>query len=124
MSRNKSKGTGFETDVVKYLREKLGDDRIERRALSGKNDRGDVSGIHLHGQRVVIECKNKQRMSLSEWCDEAEDERTNDGAGFAFVAHKRRGCGEKRMGETYVTCTLETLAAILAGTRELLEGDR
>ena len=124
MSKSKRKGTSFEVQVVDYLRWALGDDRIERRALSGANDRGDVSGVYLRGKRVVLECKNKQRMELSEWVDEAEDERRNDGAEFAFVVHKRRGRGEAKMGETYVTCTLETLAAVIVGGRELLGYDR
>ena len=122
MSRQKDKGTRFETQVASYLARVLGDGRIEKRRGDGANDRGDITGVFLPGERVVIECKNKQRMELSEWVEEAERERGNDGAEFAFVVHHRRGCGDARMGETYVTCTLETLAAVLAGTRRLLEG--
>lgn len=124
MSKEVEKGTAFTSDVVGYLRDALGDDRIERRALCGANDRGDVAGVWLRGKRVVLECKNRKRMELSEWVDEAEVERRNDGAGYGFVVHKRRGCGKAKMGETYVTCTLETLAAIIVGGRELLGYDR
>ena len=62
MSESKRKGTSFETQVVNYLRWALGDDRIERRALSGANDKGDVSGVLMRGKRGVLECKNKKRM--------------------------------------------------------------
>lgn len=117
MSRQKEKGTQFERQVVDYMRSRLGDDRIERRAMSGVNDRGDVSGVYLRGKGVVIECKNHRRMELSQWLDEAEAERGNADAEYAFVVHKRKGCGEKSMGETYVTCDLETLCAIIAGSR-------
>lgn len=123
MSKQKQKGSSFEQQVVDYLSTVLDDDRIERRTTSGKNDRGDISGIRIHGERVVIECKNHAKMELSQWLDEAEVERGNDDAGFAFVVHKRKGRGDKRMGETYATCTLETLAALIAGNREVLGGD-
>ena len=122
MSKQKRKGTSFEADVVAYLRHALCDERIERRALGGINDRGDVAGVVLRGGRCVIECKNHQKMELSKWLDEAEAERGNDDAEYAFVVHKRRGCGQASMGDTYVTCTLETLAAIIAGSRSLLGG--
>ena len=123
MSYAKRKGSSFEQQVVDYMREALGDQRIERRVSNGANDRGDVSGVYLRKRPVVIECKNKQRMSLGEWVDEAEVERGNADAEFAFVVHKRRGCGEANMGRTYVTCDLETLCAVIAGARALLENE-
>ena len=117
MNRSKDKGTSFESQVVEYMRNRLQDERIERRTLSGKNDRGDVSGIYIRGKACVLECKNHRKMELSTWMDEAEEERGNADAEYAFVIHKRRGCGEKRMGETYVTTDLETLCALIAGSR-------
>ena len=48
-SRQKAKGTRFESSVVRYMREALGDDRIERRALHGTQDMGDIYGIRAHG---------------------------------------------------------------------------
>lgn len=116
MSRNQQKGTSFESDVVAYLREHLGDDRIERRARSGAKDRGDVTGVRtVTGERVVIEAKNVARMDLSGWVDEAEVERGNDDAAVGVVAHKRVGRGRARMGETYVTMTLRDLTVLLGG---------
>ena len=121
MSKQRKKGTSFEKQVVDYMRRRLGDERIERRACSGANDRGDVAGVYLRGKPVVVECKNHARMELAAWMDEAEAERGNADAEFAFVVHKRRGCGDKNMGETYVTCDLETLCAVIAGSRWHLE---
>lgn len=121
MSRNKSIGTTLETLFVRFMACVLGDERIERRALSGTKDRGDVSGLTLRGKRVVCEVKNHRRMELAAWLDEAEVERGNDDAEFAVVVHKRRGCGAKRAGQNYVTMTWETFAAIIAGAHELLE---
>ena len=120
MSRQKDKGSRFEKEVVDYLRWELYDDEgtIERRVLGGTNDRGDISGVRIHGRKAVLECKNCKRTEMAKWLDEAEVERGNDDAEYAFVVSHRRGCGEKRMGETYVTCTLRTFAALVAGGRK------
>lgn len=120
MSKSKQKGTAFEVQVADYLSCVLGDDRIERRTLGGANDRGDIAGCSIRGGRVVIECKNCKRSELAKWMDEAEMERGNDGAEFAFVVHKRKGCGAANMGRTYATTDLETLAALMVGRRDLL----
>ena len=122
MSKSKDKGSQFESQVVAYMRRVLGG-CIERRVQAGRNDRGDVSGVFLHGRRCVIECKNHARMELAAWLDEAEAERGNDDAGYAVVVHKRRGCGEKGMGGTYVTMDLRTFCAIVANGPEYLEED-
>jgi hypothetical protein len=112
----KQAGTKFESDVVRYLRERLGDDRIERRAKSGAKDRGDIAGVRTAlGERVVIECKDVARMDLSGWVNEADIERGNDDAAVGMVAHKRRGYGPAQMGGTYVTMTLDDVAALLVG---------
>jgi len=99
----------------------LGDGRIERRVNHGTKDRGDIAGLMVRKRRAVVECKCCKRMDLSGWVEEAETERANDDAEFGVVVHKRRGYGAKRMGGNYVTMTLETFAAIVAGAHELLE---
>ncbi len=63
MSRNKQKGTAFETLVVRWLAEN-GFPYAERRALAGTHDCGDVTGI----PGLVIECKTtKPCRSRSGW---------------------------------------------------------
>ena len=121
MSKERRKGSAFEQQTVDYLARVLEDRRIERRTMGGTNDRGDVSGVFIRGRRAIIECKNCKRMELAQWLDEAEEERANDDAEFAIVVHKRRGCGEKSFGGNYATMSLETLAAIIAGARGLLD---
>ena len=54
----KAAGTRFETSIANALATALDDDRIERRARNGSKDRGDIAGVRLHSQRVVIECKD------------------------------------------------------------------
>ena len=121
MSKQKTKGSAFERQAVDYIARRLGDDRIERRALSGTNDRGDISGLYFRGKRMVVECKNHKRMELAEWIDEAEAERGNDGAEYKAVLHHKRNTGEKRFGRNYVTMELDDLLAMIVGGRDYLE---
>lgn len=107
-------GTTFETLVARYLAEHV-DDRIERRARTGANDRGDISGLRAWTQRVVVECKNTSRPSLAAWAQEAETERGNDDALAALIAHKRHG--NNKPGDQWVTMTLANLVALLTGHR-------
>ena len=124
MSKEGRKGASFEQLVADYLAAALQDDRIERRVKHGTNDRGDIAGLRIRGKRAVVECKNHQRMELAAWLDEAERERGNDDAEFGIVVHKRRGCGKAKFGQNYATMTLETLAAIIAGGKELINAEQ
>lgn len=115
----KDAGTRFETLVAGYLRSALGDDRIERRRLAGAHDRGDLAGVRLRGREVVVECKDCTQQRMPEWLREAEAERGNADAAYGVVVSKRRGVGDP--AGQYVTMTLRTFAAMLAGGPELLE---
>ena len=120
MSKQKRKGTAFETDAVEFLSRRLSSEEgaIHRLAQHGTNDEGDIWGLFTHGKRLVAECKNCKKMTLSQWIDEAEAERGNADALAAIVIHKRRGKGAKQFQETYVSMTLEDFCAILTGERE------
>lgn len=91
MSKSKAKGTAFESGVVRWLREFLEDDRIERRALHGSQDMGDVYGLYAHGYEGIAECKSYKGFSVSksalmaEWFAETIDERENADADFALL---------------------------------------
>lgn len=106
MSKSKSKGTGWETAITRYL---LGEGfpHIERRALSGTSDRGDLAGI----PGWVIEAKNCQRTELAAWVDEAAIEQANDGAEFSAVWHHRRGKAAPADG--FVTLSGATFVRLL-----------
>jgi hypothetical protein len=54
MSKSKQKGTLAETAVAQYLKQFWSN--VERRALAGINDKGDISGVH----DFVIEIKNQK----------------------------------------------------------------
>ena len=106
MSAAKQKGTAAETAVVTYLSQFF--DRVERRTLSGKNDKGDIS----LDKDFVIEVKNHQRMELATWCDEAITEKANAGARFGVVWHKRTRKGSP--GDWYVTMSGEDFTNMVA----------
>ena len=78
-NRPKKIGTGFETAVCRYLRERLQDDRIERRALHGSKDCGDIYGLYAHGFDGIAECKAhkswNQPARLAEWREQTLAER-------------------------------------------------
>lgn len=118
MARNRrsarAAGTRFERHIADYLARHV-DDRIDRRAKTGARDKGDIGGIRLHGQRVVLEAKDCSTISLAGWMTETEAERINDGALFGAVVHKRRGKGNP--GDQWVTMTVRDLAALLSGFR-------
>lgn len=109
----KAAGTRFESAVAAYLAAALGDDRIERRARTGAKDRGDVSGVRLHGQRVVIECKNTARLNLSGWVAEAHQEAAHDDAIVGIVISKRHGVGDP--ARQWVHMELKDFVALLTG---------
>lgn len=114
----KSAGAWFEGLIAKYLAERLDDDRIERRRLQGANDRGDVASLRVHGQRVVVECKEYGgRYLVGTWLLEAERERRNDGDALAgIVVAKRRGT--RNPEDQVVLMTMKDFTSLLTGTRE------
>ena len=107
---SKERGSRFEVEVVDFLRNN-GFPGVERRAMRGSRDTGDVSGL----PGWVLEVKNCRAMSLGEWVAEAEKEAKNaqNGAENAVswaVVHKRR---QKGPGGAYVTLSLELFANLL-----------
>ena len=111
----RSAGTRFERQVADALAQALDDDRVDRRVKNGAKDRGDISGIRLHGQRVVLEVKDCSRLDLPGWTAEAQLEAGNDDALVGLVVHKRRGTADPM--RQWVTCTVADLVAILTGQR-------
>lgn len=91
MSRNKAKGTAAESAVRDFLQES-GWPSIERLALSGGRDRGDLTGM----PGWVHEVKNHKSYSFSEWLKETEEERVNAGAKYGALWVKRHGKGQPR----------------------------
>lgn len=112
----KAAGSRFNREVADHLAAKI-DDRIDRRVTTGAKDKGDISGVRLHGQRVVVECKDYGgRLEVGTWLKEAEVERQNDGDALAgLVVAKRRGTTNP--DDQIVLMTLRDLVALMTGVR-------
>jgi len=80
---NKTKGSQFETDVMKWLR-KAGV-MAERLSKAGAKDEGDIVTV-IAGETYILELKNRATLSLPEFWREAQVEALN----YA----KARGIGE------------------------------
>lgn len=110
----KQAGSRHERVSADYLAEHV-DDRIDRRVKTGAADKGDIAGLRVHGQRVVLECKDTAKISLGTWANEAETERINDSALATAVIHKRHG--KAAPGDQWVTLTLRDFVALITGVR-------
>jgi len=86
MNKSKQKGTAAESAVVKTMNAN-GWEAVERRALQGALDKGDIAGL----PRVVIEVKDQNALSFGPWLKEAQVERDNAQADIGVVWAKRRG---------------------------------
>lgn len=106
MSKSKQKGTSAETAVVNWLVSK-GRKHVERRALSGLLDRGDIAGV----PGVVFEVKNHKEMKLSAWLKELEVEMANDKADTGVVIHKKVGTTD--VGKWYATMPVDVWYKLL-----------
>lgn len=109
----KQAGSSFERSIADYLAEFLDDERVDRRVKRGVKDRGDISGVRVHGQRVVVECKNCSKLDLPGWVRESQTEAGNDDALVGVVVHKRRGTTDP--GSQWVAMELRDLVALLTG---------
>ena len=114
MSKQKKKGTAFESATAAYFSERLGY-QVERRTLSGINDRGDLAGVRTKdGRELVIECKDHRVYELAEWMREARREGVNAGTLGVVVFHAA-GVGLGRMGDQYVLMGLSELCDLIGG---------
>ena len=111
---HRRKGSSFERLIADYFKAN-GFPFADRRVKTGAKDRGDVGGVHVHGQPVVLEAKNTSRTELGTWAGEAEVERLNDDALVGVVVHKRHGKGKP--GDQWVTMTVDDFVAVLTGNR-------
>ena len=119
MTRNrasaKAAGAKAEREVAEYLAAALDDDRIERRVRNGNRDRGDIGGVRVRGERLVVEVKNCARTDLAGWITEAQVEAGNDDAVAGIVVAKRKGTTD--VSRWYVHMTVAELVAILTGQK-------
>lgn len=94
---NGRKGAQFETDVMRWFREN--EAVAERLTKAGAKDEGDLY-VFLQGKTYIMELKNRKKLDLPEFWDEAKIEAVNyaKARGLqqvppAFVIVKRRNHG-------------------------------
>lgn len=108
---SKVKGTRWEREVADYLDSQL-PYQVERRALHGTEDRGDILITGGPGADFALECKNTLDWSkkLSKFLREAEAEADNANVPFGAVIVKRR---QHSVGDAYVVVSLRQFAEML-----------
>ena len=114
-NKNKSKGTSFETLIVKYLRERSFK-RAYRPATKGGYDTGDINGITGSNRQAIVQCKNQRKFDLSGWLNDAVSQAQQEEVGgnaLPVLVVKRPGVGEKSLGDTYAVMRLEDLSSLL-----------
>lgn len=89
VNKPKIKGTAAESAFVKNERVLASFPAVERRALSGVNDMGDVSGA----PGLVFEIKNHKAYHFAEWLKETEVEKANAQADFGILIVKPNRVG-------------------------------
>jgi Holliday junction resolvase len=80
MSKSRAKGTGFENDVVEFLRE---NGFVKAKRLPFSSPLGDIQGTP-----IVLEAKNQKTMKLPEWLEQAAKSGAKAGL-LCAVVHKR-----------------------------------
>lgn len=107
MSKQKQKGTLAETAVVSYLNKFF--KNVERRALNGQYDKGDVSGIN----GFVIEIKNHKTYKLPEWLNETEQERQNADVPYGLLIVKPNKIGVTNVNKWWGIMPMEQIVGLI-----------
>jgi hypothetical protein len=110
----RSIGTAWESAVVSHLANAHGFATVERRALHGNRDIGDLTGL----PGFLIGCKNERTIRLSTYMDELQVQKGNLVRGrdvVPFEVVKRRGKGP---GRAYVVVELDEFVPVLRAMTE------
>jgi len=111
VSAARQKGTLAESAVARWL-VRLGY-AVERRALHGNADRGDIIGV----PNWTIEIKNVRTPYYQAWLREAEAERKNAGTEYTVVLHKPHGVSVDHPEEWVAVMSAGQWAAITKALR-------
>ena len=107
MSKSKQKGTLAETAVADYLKQTFS--AVERRTLSGANDKGDIAGV----PNCVVEVKNQRTYKIHAWMKETETERINAEADLGILVIKPNGVGVSKVNQWWAVVSLETITKLI-----------
>ena len=109
MSRSRDIGTAWETTLVRYFQSE-GFPDVERPALSGRNDKGDL--INIPGW--TLEAKAEKRITLSDYMKELEREQAVGATKYGCVIVKKRYAN---VSEAYTVMPLRSLVVIMKELR-------
>ncbi len=84
-TKSKKRGSEYEARVRNFMAGSLGQPGIERRALHGVNDMGDIFGIDVHGFSCIAECKSVRRPDIDAYRAETLSERDAAGADIGVL---------------------------------------
>lgn len=115
MSKQRQKGTSFETAAVNWLAEH--GVAARRLPLAGTKDAGDIA---VDAWGLNLEAKNCRTLALGAWVGEADAESVHAGRPVLVLA-KRVGKGSP--GEAYVVTPLRVLAQLLGATMSTEAGN-
>lgn len=107
LSKAKQKGTSAESALVKFLKRSF--PLVERRALTGSQDQGDIAGT----PNLVWEVKNQKTYKFSEWLKETKVETANANADFGFLIVKPNGIGLEKTGSWWAIMDMDQLVTLL-----------
>lgn len=85
-STAKAKGRETENSFVQWMWDRW-NRVVERRRLTGAQDKGDISGW----PDVCVEVKSGAKVSIAKWLSELEDEMKNSESRYGFVAVRPPG---------------------------------
>ena len=110
MSKSKQKGTSAESAFVKAECVTNVFPHVERRALAGVNDMGDVSGM----VGLAVEIKNHKSYKFPEWIKETEVERVNAKADYGILVVKPNGVGLNSVDQWWAVMPVGAMMKLLS----------
>lgn len=108
MSKQRAKGTGWESELLPLLREVFGP-QVERSPLKGIQDDGDFVGCGL-----LVEAKKTDVPHFLAWAKAAQKKRPHGDWRIVWSGDRRRGDGPFVMLSLQQWLDLENLAAYAA----------
>jgi len=100
----RQKGYRWELACRKYFNRWL-----SKRTVAG-TDLPDIE-LDIEGLKVIVECKDQQKLDFSGWLRQADSERRQANADLAIVCAKRRG--KAMVGSAYVVMTADDFQWLL-----------
>ena len=73
------------------------DERIDRMALHGTNDTGDITGVLFWSHKVCVECKDTKKPDYAAHYFELLDEMSHLGTEYGVLIQHRKGLGLEHM---------------------------